>query len=463
MTTISVDPACCLTEPTNASPNKICAVSEKSCAPLDDLDINKIVERKLRSCNFHVLQWSLDSLGETNGFLGSYYTLTVTVRIGDKSTRQLKFFAKTPPSNASRQYDFLVRSDTFNKEIVIYSELVPSMGTGSCSKWLPDYYFGKNNTIIVLEDATQEGYVMPDKCLPFDEDHCVLVARALSLLHSRSLILDEKLRRNAGQTIQDRYGQAFKETAFMKNDRVTEKYIASCAIGACTIVDLMKELTSQEAVMIKEWIKSTLPRLPELLDTPNKFRNVTCHRDVWANNMMFKRNAAGRPIGCYLVDFQFLRFHPPAFDFITCFYLTTDRATRRRCYNRLIDVYYDTMRRELSSEGLDVEVCLPRSEFLESCRELNEASLSYCVANLQVMLLNKDAVEEYFIENLEKLDEYIYGDKRSELVKHQCRTARGYQRHITEIIEEIREFLASDTGRRRWSKGGKNEARSSEL
>ncbi|XP_017878098.1 uncharacterized protein LOC108623809 [Ceratina calcarata] len=448
MTAISVDPACCLTEPTKASsPQKICAVSEKSTALLNDSDINNIVERKLRSNNFRVLQWSLDSMGETNGFLGSYYTLAVTVKIGDKS-RQLKFFAKTPPPIRSPQYDFLIRSDTLNKEMIVYSEVMPRMGIGSSSKWLPDFYLGKKSIIIVLEDATQEGYIMPDKYIAFDEDHCILAAKTLSSLHSRSLILDEKLRRSTGQTMFDVYGHVLEEVAFMKNDLVGNKYLSSCVVGACTMVDLVKGLKNDEATAIKEWIQSMIPRLPDLLVPSSKFRNVMCHRDVWANNMMFKTDSAGKPIGCYLVDFQFLRYSPPALDFVICFFLTTDRATRRRLYNRLIDVYYDSMSKELSSEGLDVEECLPRSQFVESCHELKEISLTYSIANMQIMLLNKDAVEEYFIGNCEKLEEYMYGNKRADLVLDQCRNARTFQSRITEIIEEIRELLATDTRRR---------------
>ena len=68
-------------------------------------------------------------MGETNGFLGSYYTLSVTVKIDDKS-KHFKFFAKTPPPTTSPQYDFLANTDVFNKEIVVYSDIVPRMGVG---------------------------------------------------------------------------------------------------------------------------------------------------------------------------------------------------------------------------------------------------------------------------------------------------------------------------------------------
>ena len=440
MATISADSSCCLTDSTKS---QVCSVKEKPVAPLSDSDINKIVERKLLSNNFRVLHWSLDNLGEINGFLGLYYTLSVTVKIDDKS-KHFKFFAKTPPPTASPQYDFLVRSNTFNKEIAVYSEIVPKMGTGSGPKWLPDYYFGKNNVIIVLEDAGQNGYVNLDKYLPFDDEHCILVAKTISVLHSRSLILDEKLRRSTGQTIFDLYGEYLEEVAFIESDLAAQKYLSSCIKGACTIVDMNEKLKDDEATLIKNWITKWVQRLPELLKTSNKFRNVMCHRDLWPNNIMFKKDSSGKSIGCYLIDFQFLRYSPPAIDFVICFLLSTDRATRRRCNESLINVYCDTMKKELAAEGLDVEDCLPRAQFIESCKDTQGLALAYTVANMQIMLLTRQAVEEYFIGSTDQLEYVVYGDRRSDLVKNQCRVMKSYQPRITEVIEEIREYLAAN-------------------
>ncbi|OAD59966.1 hypothetical protein WN48_06731 [Eufriesea mexicana] len=440
MATISADPACCLTD---SAKSQLSAVREKPAPLLLDSDINKIAERKLRSNNFRVLHWSLDSLGETNGFMGQYYTLSVRVKIDDKS-KHLKFFAKTPPSTSSPQYDFLSRHDIFNKEITIYRDVVPKMGVGHATKWLPDYYLGKKSTIIVLEDATESGYVTLDKYQSFDEEHSTLLVKTLSTFHSRSLILDEKLRRSTGQTIMDLYGDLLREVGYVKDDVTVHKYSSASIKGAAAIVDFTEGLKDDEANAIKDWITKWVPKLPTLLEPSSKFRNLMCHRDVWSNNMMFKRDSAGKPVGCYLVDFQFLRYSPPAFDFVACLLLTLDRATRRRCYDRLVDVYYDTMRKELAADGLSVDDCLSRDQFVDSCEHVKGVALLYVIANLQIMLLSKEAVEEYFIQSPKLLEHVLYGDERPDLVRNQCRARKEYQQRQTEIIEEIREYLAGN-------------------
>ncbi|XP_029046002.1 uncharacterized protein LOC114877505 [Osmia bicornis bicornis] len=440
MTTIIADPACRFND--SSSKSSICSVDDKPSVLLLDSDINKIVERKLRSTNFRVLHWSLDSLGETNGFLGQYYTLSVTVKIDDKS-RHLKFFAKTPPPTDSPQYDFLVNSNTFNKEIAVYSDIMSKIGMGNGPKWAPDYYLGKSNAIIVLEDAKQEGYVTPDKFLLFDVDHCISVITTLSTFHSRFLIHDEKLRRTTGQTIMDLYGNWLEEVAFVEEELAARKYLCSCIKGACTMVDYAKRFNDEERSLMKDWITKTVRSLPILLQSSKKFRNVVCHRDIWPNNMMFKRDSNGKPIGCYLIDFQFLRHSPPALDFVLCLYLTTDRATRRRHFDRFIDVYCDTMKNELASEGLDMEECLPREQFIECCGEIRNVALAYSIANIQVMLLTKQAVEKYFVNNTELLENVVYGEQRSDLVINECRTLKAYKDRIVDMLEDIKDHLVN--------------------
>ncbi|EFN82486.1 hypothetical protein EAI_00191 [Harpegnathos saltator] len=55
-------------------------------------------------------------------------------------------------------------------------------------EWAVECYLCKRNVIIVLEDASINGYVTMDKYVSFDEEHCVLLLRSLARLHSRSLV-----------------------------------------------------------------------------------------------------------------------------------------------------------------------------------------------------------------------------------------------------------------------------------
>ncbi|XP_076650633.1 uncharacterized protein LOC143357874 [Halictus rubicundus] len=438
MSLISTNQACTrLTEPPTVR-----SVVDKPASLLTDHDVDKIVERKLCSNNFRVLRWSLDSLNETNGYLGFYYTLSVTVETGGDKSRELKFFVKTPPPTTSPQYTFLVDTNVFNKELTVYDDLVPRLGIGTGSKWIPDFYLGKNNTIIVFEDGKESGYETPDKLLPFDEEQCVWIVRTLSAFHSRSLILDEKLRRDTGQTIHDLYGHLLVEAGFCDDNPLSQKYLKASIKGSVAMVDLLEGLTDEERRQLEDRISWWSMRLPKLVLPSTKYRNVICHRDIWANNIMFRRDrSAGRINGCYLIDYQFISYSPPAFDFLLSLYLNSDRATRTAHFASLVDLYCDTMTAELASEGLNMEECLSRAEFVQSCKDYTATVLTYSLTNLQIMLLGKEIVEKYFVGSVEQLQYMMYGDRRPEVVLEQCRSIKPYRTRMIEMLEEVKENL----------------------
>ncbi|XP_076759013.1 uncharacterized protein LOC143428178 [Xylocopa sonorina] len=436
-TIISADHGCRLND---AAVSQGCPVANESPLLLDS-DVDKIVKRKLRTSNFRILQWSLDHLDVLTGFLGQYYHLIVTVKIGEK-TERLKFFAKTPPLVTTSQYTFLTDHNAFDKEIIVYSELIPRMGVGTNMKWLPDFYLGKPNRIIVLEDAKEEGYVTLDKHVVCDEELLLYSVRALSTFHSRSLILDEKLRRSTGETVFDRHGKMLYEVSMNDHHEHTRRFFLSSRKGAEVLVDFAEGLTDNERAAIKNWIATWMLRLPKMSTRSKKLRNLVGHGDLWLNNIMFKKDANGKVTGCYLIDYQFTRYGPPRVDFMVLLYVGTSYAIRERCYESMLDVYCDTMKKELASEGLDVEECLPREEFVQSCEEFRPAALVHAITYLPIQLLSNDAVEKYFVKCGKALDDVIHGDRRDELMRVQCQASKQYKQRLMELIMEIRDRLA---------------------
>lgn len=407
---------------------------------LTDQDISAIVEQKLAADSFRVLDWSLHPVGARNGFLGQYFSLSITIKVDGKLTT-LKFFAKTPPPQGQLQCDLVLNHDMFNKEISAYSGMFKLAGKSSIVKWQPEFYLGKSNTILVLEDAKLNGYVTLDKYVPLDVEHCVWALKALSAFHSRSLILDEKLRRDDGRTVMDLYGHLVKEVLFIQGDEKSQKMLFSCFTGACTLVDVTDGLDPEQKTLVKDRIRRWTSKMPVLLDSSTKYRNVICHRDVWLNNMMFKREHTGKPSGCYFVDYQFMRFCPPAYDVLFVMHLITDRATRDAHLDAVLKIYYENLKQELANADLDIEDCLPWTEFLKSCEYARNVALVYTVLNLHIMLTTPEAYELFFERNVDQLDSVIYGDKRSELVLYQCRTKPVYKSRCTETVLEIKDRL----------------------
>ncbi|KAL6262530.1 hypothetical protein P5V15_005325 [Pogonomyrmex californicus] len=406
---------------------------------LTDCDINEILERKFGG-NFRLVDWRLESLDKTKGFLGQYYHLHILAQI-DGKTQSLRLFAKTPPPTHSPQFEFLQRYDTFNKEITVYTDLVRRMGVGGSPKWMVEYYFCKRNVIIVLEDASIDGYATPNKYVPFDEEHCVWLLRTLSRLHSRSLILDERLRREDDRTIFDLYGRLLNEVLFVEGDDRSERALASSITGLCAMIDFVEELDGKEKVIVKRRFIEWSRKISRLLAPSKEHRNVLCHRDIWANNIMFRHDLAGNTNGCYIIDWQFLCYCPPAIDFTFCLYLNTNRSTRDRHFDVFAKIYHDSLARELAEEGFDIENCLSWMAFQKSYAEARNIALIYAALNLQVMLLSSETTAKYFCTATDKLEQVLYGDERAELVYYQCEKMPAYKTRIFEILCEIKDRL----------------------
>lgn len=410
---------------------------------LTDRDVNKILERKLGGGNFRLVDWKLERLGDARGFLGQYYRLQITTRCGTDGdgTQSLQFFAKTPPPSDSPQFEFLKRYDSFNKEIAVYTDLMQRMGAGGPSRWMVECYLCKRNVIIVLEDASLDGYATPDKYVPFDEEHCVWLLRTLSKFHSRSLILDERLRREEdGRTILDLYGHLLNEVLFADGDDRSEKILASSTTGLCAILDFVEGLDNDAKNDIKRRFVAWSRKISRLLAPSKKHRNVICHRDIWTNNIMFRHDPTGNTNGCYLIDWQFLRYCPPAIDFACCLYLNTNRAIRDRYFDTFAKVYHDSLAQHLAQEGLDIDNHLPWMKFRESYAEARNVALVYAALNLQVMLLSDSITTQYFRE-IDEIEHILYGDGRAKIVRHQCETMPAYKTRMLEIVHEIKDRL----------------------
>ncbi|XP_043271192.1 uncharacterized protein [Venturia canescens] len=410
---------------------------------LNDEDVKTVMERKLGKEDFCIENWSLDRIASTNGYLGQYYHLCVTCTINDRASEKFVFFAKTKPPSNSPQYEFAVTGNVFTKENVFYEDIAKNMGAGEGPKWMVDCYLGKGDVIVVLEDATLDGFEMPDKFVPFEYDECAAMFYALAKLHSRSVVLDEKLRRESGKRLDQVYGEVLQEALFPSDDRMRRNPINSSVQGACGIVNLIECLDDRSRQRVKSLIADWSWRIPRLIRTSKKYRNVICHQDPWANNMLIKRHSkTARPHGFYLIDFQFIRYSPPAIDFMLALYLTTRRKTRDENFEKFTRIYHDHMREELWREKINIDDCnLSWTVFRQSCEYYRFLAIIYTIVNQQIMLLDGDTADKYFTRTPELLERVIWGPGRQELVCPIFATDHRYRERLTEIIIEIYERL----------------------
>ncbi|XP_057341096.1 uncharacterized protein LOC130678128 [Microplitis mediator] len=413
---------------------------------LDDNDIAKIIERKTGVSGQSVTNWRLEPITSSYGFLGSYYQLIVTVSksnasngesndIGAKNT-EYYFFAKTPPASGP-QREVALQIGIFNKEIVMYDDMIPRIGSKRGSNWSPECYFCKRDVIIVMEDLKYQNYTTLGKEVIFDYDILSSLFETFAKFHSRSLIFEEQLRAQ-GKTLQDVWPDQLNNGLFSSHEK-SRLYQKSALMGICCLVKAIDSLTDNQKDMIINKITRWSECLVAAFKPSSKYRNVIAHQDVWTANVMFLMDGQGKPQKCRLIDFQFYGYLNPAMDLMVSFYMTTNRSTRDNFSDTLIQHYYNCVKQCLENESFDIKKILPWNEFRQSCEDARPWGLMTSLINLQLTLLDDHVREKYYVRSPELLENISLGSGRTELVSMQFKTNQLYRERFTENIFEVLE------------------------
>ncbi|XP_074114373.1 uncharacterized protein LOC141537352 [Cotesia typhae] len=390
---------------------------------LDDADVAEIVFRKTGSW-LESPTWILEKISTTNGFMGTYYRLSVTW------TTNLSFFVKTlPPEGPQRE--FIRQNKIFSKEIIMYDEILPKIGNTEPSKWAPDCYLLKQN-VIVMEDLTCQAFSTLNKHLDFDFPTFECLFNCFAKLHSRSLIFGEQRK----VSLLESWTEPLKENLFRESGR-SMMYQVSALKGICCLIDLVlpPEARQKTKDKVLHWAGGIL----KALEPSKKHRNVICHRDVWSANFMFKK-LEDKLVDCRLIDFQYYSYVNPAIDLVVAMYLNTSRVIRDKHFDQLVKGYYKDIGKFLKEEGLDVDDVLPWDSFRASCIEARPWGMMYNLFGLQMTLLDDQACKQ-LAESSEFMEDVIYGEKRDQFVSIQFQRNKLFRDKFTENIWEIFECL----------------------
>lgn len=79
--------------------------------------------------------------------------------------------------------------------------------------------------------------------------------------------------------------------------------------------------------------------------------NVLCHGDMWANNIMFKYDEAGKPTDCLLVDFQMCYYNSPVMDLLYFIFTSPKQSIKLSHIDHFLQFYHTHLVRNLKSLG----------------------------------------------------------------------------------------------------------------
>lgn len=172
--------------------------------------------------------------------------------------------------------------------------------------------------------------------------------------------------------------------------------------------------------------------------------NVIIHKDLWANNIMF-RYEKGLPANALLIDYQCIRYAPPAFDVMGLLYLTTSREFREVHEKKVLHYYYcvffdsldEASKRRLERLGYD------RGEYLSWCERSRVMSMCLAIGILPYTLMDPLVAQKTF-DDPDTFEDLLVED-RSEPVVAYAKQCAVYRDRQVELAEEfVERFILNE-------------------
>lgn len=218
----------------------------------------------------------------------------------------------------------------------------------------------------MLENIKLSGYCGAKTTL-LSEKQLHQLLRTLAAFHAASLVYEQR----KGVDIGHEFGHRLIEITVAPN-------IAWFTTGLAAIQAVIRTLpryqTPEHQKFINTKLTGIMERVYQHVSTSTKYRNVLCHRDLWAGNIFFPAKPED---GLLLIDFQTCRYTPPAIDLCFSLYLNLSISDRQRLEKKYIDFYYDKLKQDLEYFGLQAENLISKAELLKSYEEFRLFGVVY--------------------------------------------------------------------------------------
>lgn len=418
-----------------------------ACPIINQEDINEVIKNYLGSTDYTLEGYKLVPLDETNGHLGEYFHLDIKATPGDgREVKPIHLFAKFLITSTDLANQ-IVHSGPGKKEDFFYTTLYPAFfehGLQDLLDYAPKCYLSRNCSLLVLDDLNELGYTSLTPNSLLDYQSVSVVVSKLANFHCCSIILEEILSKTAGRRVKlsEIYGEFLKDAVFDPESGVMKHMLSRNIIAlqhmAAKCPDLTKKL-GLDTQALNTALSEAFYQVNKL-KTHAEFRNVINHGDMYIANYLLKMNQAKTAEDAKIIDFQMLRYIPPAMELFFCIISSTSKQVRDEHLLTLVEDYYSKVASNLSAFGLQPEVVFPKGMFQKSLKNAKFAATMLAFLYCNITHIEPDFRVEIMHDN-EKYKYYVE-DHREELVdlfwdnQHYQSVMRGL---IADIVDAIHE------------------------
>ncbi|CAH2095798.1 unnamed protein product [Euphydryas editha] len=383
-----------------------------------------------------ILSYDIKSVTtDIGGFLGNYFKLTLQVQ--EDSVKKIHLFIKTLPINNQPKTD-MIRQNNFNTREVLTYKLFEEMDDNEdTNPWRPKAYI-YNENMLVMADLSVEGYKSYPITKYFDKNHVMVTATSVARLHAAFANYATKKTLSDGKPYDflEEYGHLMNEPVFI-NPQWSR-------VAAKLTYNFLNEFSANfenYSVNLEERLIDLYFKAYNDLKDYRDTLNVIIHKDLWFNNILF-HYSGDVATNAILLDYQCMRFAPPAFDIMLLLHLTTTKSFRECHESEVLRHYYSVFSELLDDDtkrrlaGLHYNL----DHFLFWCEKARLHGMMYTAGAFPIILMESVQAQKNF-DDPETLKDLLEIDRSVPVIDH-ARENNIYRNKLLDLFEEIVESYA---------------------
>ncbi|XP_028027473.1 uncharacterized protein LOC114240967 [Bombyx mandarina] len=240
----------------------------------------------------------------------------------------------------------------------------------------------KSNEVLILEDMLLYGFVLDSKPKHevLDFEQCSLVISELAKFHALSFVCGEREKESFSKIKSD-FSDIIYQDHFLDKSKLKNYFLESFDMSLSVVTDV-------KAHKVLEEIKPSILKILQCFSKASK-TNVLCHGDCWINNILFKYEER-KPARVCFIDFQAVRYANPVTDIMYFIYLCTDSKFRSDNFERLLKIYYDSLKSFLSLYEIDADIAYPEVEFKSDVNDHLIFGLLISMIDLRIIIMTPE-------------------------------------------------------------------------
>ncbi|XP_023949257.1 uncharacterized protein LOC112053892 [Bicyclus anynana] len=399
-------------------------------------EVNFIV-KQTTDREFEIIDYPARSASDDGikGFVGDHFRMTINVKEND-SFRKIHLFIKTLPLVNKPKADCIIENKFFKREALMFQLFEEMQQMGGQNSWYRKAFI-HNDKLLVMPDLCVQGYQTYPVQRYLDREHTLETVATVAKFHAAvANYFSQKKFEDPGYNFMDIYGNIVNEPPMAFCDSAWIRAAAKLSNNLLREFSFKWHQFAEFSGDLEETLYKLYVQGCNALKEYENTLNVIIHKDLWTNNILFKYKN-DEVSTAVLLDFQCIRYAPPAFDIMSFLYLNTSRDFRDRYENEVLQHYFSVFKdnlNELTKNRLQ-DLGYDEETFEEWCEKARLFGMLLPIGIFPYILMDPKVAQKAF-DDPDTYVEYLEVDRSAPVISH-ARENALYRNRQLEVCEKF--------------------------